>query len=383
MRLKKLRMENVRNHSGSSIECSPAWNIFLGNNGEGKTTILEGISYLCFTKSFSAAQDSTVLQLGKKSFAVAGEIQSDQGVSYEVSVSFDAEQNQKVVAINKARVEKHSSVVGQFPLVVLSPEHGAITFGAPVDRRKFLDTVLSQSSSVYFENLLEYRRIVRQRNKILVDAKIARSDCSEALEPWDEGLVDHGARVIQKRAEFIEEFQPFVSRAVQEIAGSGEQPQTVYESNVPLLEGSSMGSIEESFRRELEGRRMEERKVGSSLVGPHRDELAFSLNGMDLRRYASQGQHKTLLVGLKLAEFAYLRDRRRETPLLLLDDVFSELDDERAARLAAATSALGQTFVTATDERALTGQSPNNGSWQRYSVRGGTVSYAEASTFVN
>ncbi|MGB2870065.1 MAG: DNA replication/repair protein RecF [Bacteroidota bacterium] len=383
MRLKKLRLENVRNHAGTSIECSSSWNIFLGKNGEGKTTILEGISYLCFTKSFSTAQDATVLQLGKKSFSIFGEILSDQGVSYDVLVNFDAEQNQKTIAINKARVEKHSSVVGQFPLVVLSPEHGAITFGAPVDRRKFLDTVLSQASSVYFENLLEYRRIVRQRNKILLDAKISRSDCSDLLEPWDESLVNHGAKVIQKRVEFLEEFQPFVSAAIEEIAGSAERPQTTYESNVPFEAGSLIGAIEESFRRELDGRKAEERRMGSSLVGPHRDEIALSLNGMDLRRYASQGQHKTFLVGLKLAEFSYLRDRRRETPLLLLDDVFSELDEERAGRLAAATTALGQTFITATDERAISGQGPQDGSWQRYFVRGGTVSHVEAPTFVN
>ena len=383
MRLKKLRLENIRNHTGTSIDCSSSWNIFLGNNGEGKTTILEGISYLCFTKSFCAAQDATVLQMGKKGFTVFGEILSDQGVSYDVLVSFDADQNQKSITINKARVEKHSSVVGQFPLVVLSPEHGAITFGAPVDRRKFLDTVLSQASSIYFENLLEYRRIVKQRNKILVDAKIARSDCSDLLEPWDEGLVSHGVKVVQKRAEFLEEFQPFVTAAIEEITGSVEQPRAAYESNVPLAEGSSMGAIEESFRRELRGKKAEERRMGSSLVGPHRDEIALSLNGMDVRKFASQGQHKTFLVGLKLAEFSYLRDRRRETPLLLLDDVFSELDEERAGRLAAATAALGQTFITATDERAISGQSPQHGPWQRYSVRQGTVSHAEAAAFVN
>ncbi|MBI5464846.1 MAG: DNA replication/repair protein RecF [Ignavibacteriales bacterium] len=375
MKLLRLQIENFRNHINTHVTCSLNSNVFSGNNGEGKTNVLEAVSFLCLTKSFYAATDNTALRFGQPHFHVEGEFQSDQGVHYAVRVTYDGATNAKHVLINNAAVGKLSTVVGQFPIVVLSPENNAITFGGPGDRRKFMDLVIAQASKSYFEDLLEYRKVLRQRNKILSDAKQTRADCSTLLEPWNETLVTRGAKIVLKRREFVKEFRPQVEQQFAELVGQSEIPGVAYASDVGNDAQPSLGEIERALAEGLKQRYGEERRTGTTLVGPHRDELEFTLNNTELRRFASQGQHKTFLVSLKLAEFFYLQERCRETPLLLLDDVFGELDEHRAVNVLRRTASMGQTFITTTDDRILRHYAQTH--YQQFTVAGGRVSNGE------
>jgi DNA replication and repair protein RecF len=350
MKLKSLVLKNFRNHSESYFECVDGVNALLGENGEGKTNVLEAISFLCLTKSFFGASERVIVQFGKPSFEVTGKFESENRNSYSVRATYDGEQTAKAFYVNGAPVEPLSSLIGEFPVVVLSPEHRAITFGTPADRRRFIDLLISQASRSYFEDLLEYRRVLRQRNKLLSDARTSGKDCSSMLEPWNESLLRRGSRITHRRWQFAREFKPFIERAYRDIAGSDEIPEMIYMPRIEIETADDVAAIERHFRSRLQMIRDDELRMGASLLGPHRDELEFQINGNDLRKFASQGQHKTFLLALKIGEFFYLKERRNETPTLLLDDVFSELDNHRCDSLLHIVETLGQTFITTTNE---------------------------------
>ena len=370
MVLTEIRLRNFRNHADTSIQFGSGINALLGNNGQGKTNILEAISYLGLTKSFYASGDSAVLQIGKETFDVAGTIRSDSGISHRVEVRYERTPGQKTVLINGVKPETIASVIGRFPVVVLSPENSAITSGGPAERRRFLDIVLSEASAAYLAELLEYRKVLRQRNKILADAKIMGTDVEESLAPWTEALVAHGGQIIERRARFTREFSPYVLNAYHALVKQGEEPTLQYRTVVdqPGLADDIVPYLVDAFRE----RRVEERKRGLTLVGPHRDDLLLSLNGIGVQEFASQGQHKSFLVALKVAEFYYLQDRRGEAPLLLLDDVFSELDEHRAGNILDLVKSLGQGIVTATEEHVFHGSIPWSDQHRRLYVESGT-----------
>lgn len=372
MRLERMILEKFRNHRHTEMDCGPAVNVLLGNNGEGKTNVLEAISFLCLTKSFYAGSDIAALQIGESSFSLHGRFRSDQGIVYDVALQYDGPAKSKEYRVNAALPERLAEVVGRFPLVVLSPENSSVTFGTPADRRKFMDLVLSQASRSYLEDLLEYRRILRQRNRILTEAKLRRQQADPSLHAWNESLVLHGSRVVHRRGAFVDEFVPYVERVAEQMTGSRDRPAIGYLTNVRSTERKSLEEIEACFLAALNQASEEEKRIGSTLVGPHRDELELRVDDLDLRSYASQGQHRTFLVALKVAEFHYLRDRCKETPVLLLDDALGELDGERSGRLLGLVDGLGQTFITSTGEQVLA-QSPGDRPPRKFSVKEGRV----------
>ena len=383
MRVTALRLEQFRNHAHTRLQNADATNAFLGDNGEGKTNILEAVSFLCLTKSFYAGNDRVAVQLGTEYFVVEGELQSDGGTAYSVRVTYDAASAEKRFLINNAEAETFASVIGRFPVVILSPEGGTVTTGSPSDRRKFVDLAVSQASRRYLDELLEYRRVLKQRNKILFDARTTRQDCSSIIEPWSKSLVEHGTQLMSKRREFLDEFAPPVAEAFQQLTGEQETPALRYAPSVAIGEDSTAGEIANRFTDQLTEQFSEERRAGTTLVGPHRDEIEFTINGRDLRKFASQGQHKTFLVALKIAEFHYLKERCNETPLLLLDDVFTELDEHRSRRLLNMVAQLGQAFITSTNEQVFSGALEWGNGARKFFVRQGVVSYEETGNFVH
>jgi DNA replication and repair protein RecF len=347
----ELRLRNFRNHVFTQLEFGEGVNALVGTNGQGKTNVLEALSYLSLTKSFFAANDATVLQVGKDSFEVDGTIQDTAGYSHQVHVAYTQASRQKVVQINRNRPETLASVVGRFPIVILSPDHGSISAGGPSERRKFMDILLSQTSRSYLEELLEFRRVLRQRNRLLMEAKADNVQVGPSLEPWSISLARHGAGVMERRRDFVSEFEPYVRRAYAALAESGERPDVEYIPTVAVSAGMKGSDIEKLLTQRMEDRRDEESRRGLSLVGPHRDELRMKIEGKRVQEYASQGQHKTLVVALKVAEFWYMKERSAETPTFLLDDVFSELDPRRSRKILNLVPEMGQTVVTTTDER--------------------------------
>lgn len=351
MKLKTLQLRNFRNHTDTHIESAENANVFLGNNGEGKTNVIEALSYLCLTKSFYAANDLTTLKLGESAFKISGEVHSDRDISFSVEVTYESIETDKKYWLNKSQIQKLSSIIGKFPIVILSPEYSGITFGSPSDRRKFIDLAISQSSRSYFEDILEYRRILKQRNRILFDGRRSGGEIETVLDPWTESIIEFGARLTKKRSEFINSFTPYLISAYQEIGVRDEIPNLNYQSFCESEKIDTLPGLKEHFAKYLHEHAQEEQRLGSTIVGPHRDEIELQLNQKDLRKYGSQGQHKTFLIALKVAEFHYLLDTCGETPILILDDVFSELDMHRSRRLLEYVSKLGQYFITTTDER--------------------------------
>ncbi|NUN68111.1 MAG: DNA replication/repair protein RecF [Bacteroidetes bacterium] len=370
MRITNAHLRSFRNHRETAFDFGARVNVLLGENGQGKTNALEALSFLCLTKSFYASSDAMVMQQQQTFFEVRSTMVSDEGKEFQVRVAYDDTKKEKKFTINGAEAERFSSVIGMFPVVVLSPENNAITFGSPADRRKFADLVISQSSAAYIEDSLEYRRIVRQRNAVLADAN--GRDCSAEIAPWNEMLVNTGARIIHRRSTFLNEFAPFIARTYLEIVDERETPRIEYAPSVDLSEAPTVGGIAEAMMAKLHRKRNDELRFRTTLVGPHRDEMLFTLNGMSLKHYASQGQHKTFLVALKVAEFFYLKERCSETPVFLLDDVFSELDEHRSRKLLTVAESLGQIFITTTSEKVFGGAEWNN-ERRRFFIRNGAL----------
>ncbi|MBI1803340.1 MAG: DNA replication/repair protein RecF [Ignavibacteria bacterium] len=349
MRVTSLRLRNFRNHTDSHFEFGEGTNVLLGDNGHGKTNVIEAISYLCLTKSFYTRADSLAVMFGQDVFEIDGVLIADQGHVYRIRIAYQQSTGEKLFSINQQHTEPLSCVIGKFPIVISSPEHAPITSEGPVERRRFVDFVISQSSPIYFETLLEYRRVLKQRNKILLDAKLSKRDPGPLLLPWDEQLVRYGSYLMMRRGKFIEEFQQFISSAYHQLVGREEEPTIEYLPVSRIDETRSEEGFQTLLQTQLRAKGVEEKRTGSTLVGPHRDEFLLKINGRELRKFASQGQHKTFLVALKIGEFFYLKDRCQETPIMLLDDIFSELDEHRAKRLLSLVGELSQTFITSTN----------------------------------
>jgi DNA replication and repair protein RecF len=377
MKLQFIRLRNFRNHADTTFDCAGGCNLLLGNNGQGKTNLLEAIAYLSLTKSVFGSNDSTLLLIGSDFFELEGRFQSDAGIQTSVRAAYSVAE-EKSVTLNGEGVERFSDVIGLFPIVTLFPEYHAITLGAPADRRKFIDFVLSQASRGYLLDLMEYRRILKQRNRILQDQRGTRSDSLSSLDAWDEGLIRCGSRVVSARLKFLQSFQTHLRHAYEQLVEDPEMPDiryvsTISENSRTDENGQEKEQIDRLFHIALRETKADESRVGMTLVGPHRDELMFTLNGLDLRKYASQGQHKTFLIALKAAEFAFLKERRGEAPMMLLDDVFGELDNARTRCLLRLLGTAGQTFITAAKETLLDTIGGEN--CRRFTVSHGSLVY--------
>ncbi|MGA9120145.1 MAG: DNA replication/repair protein RecF [Bacteroidota bacterium] len=373
MIIKNIHLFNFRNHADSDLSFGEGINVLSGANGQGKTNILEAVSYLGLTKSFYAATDLHVVRLGEKSFNVLGHLTSDGGVPHTVHVAFRKDEPQKSVLIDNVAPESLSRVIGRFPVVILSPEHSRITGGGPAERRRFLDLLLSQVSARYLDDIMQYRRVLRQRNRILHDARWRPAGAKELVEPWTRNLIDLGARIVGRRLQFVAEFSDYVRRTYAFLAGEFEEPSIDYQGFDDFAGSPSEEAIASRMAEELEQRWDEEVRRGVSLVGPHRDELRLLLNGISVQEYASTGQQKTFLVALKVAEHTYLRERRNERPIMLLDDLFGELDEQRSRRILEQIAREGQCVITATDDRPFMTKGAWNTSLKRFVIDRGTV----------
>ncbi len=370
MNLRRIQIRNFRNHNQTNLTFAVGINALLGNNSEGKTSILEAISYLGLTKSFFGASDVTVLQIGKEFFEIEGTILADGGVENTVQVTYEKSSGEKIVSVNQTRSDKLTSFIGKFPVVILSPESNGITSGPPAERRKFMDLILSQVSTAYFVDLQEYRGVLRQRNKMLLDARSLGRLEPKVIEPWDISLAQYGSRITHRRRLFAMEFQAFMRNSYRELVPSSEEPQIEY-NGIP---GSSIDEIAASMTSEICKHRSEEVRRGMTLVGPHRDELQMSISGMSVQKYASQGQHKSLLVALKIAEFFYVNEHKNEIPIFLLDDVFSKLDELRSKHVLDLIGSIGQTIITTTGESVFHDAVSWNGQNRKFYVEKGTCS---------
>ena len=344
MILKSIRLKNFRIHKNTELEFSENLNYIVGGNGEGKTSILESIYYLCTTRSFNTKVDSEVLRFDENEFEIDGmftDLTKDR-----VKVFYNFSENKKNYFQNDKIVSRSADVIGRFPVVILTPADHSITQGSPSERRKFIDSVISQASETYLKILLDYNKTLRQRSSLLTRIKETRNPrLYEELDAWTEKLISSGSEIIRHRLYFIEEFNTYIRDSYKIIMGNDEVPGISYS----FLENSDSGDIRERFSNILKEKRTEELRRATNLVGPHRDDYILEINGISLRTYGSQGQHKTYQVILRFAEFFYLKEVSGKTPLFLLDDVFGELDTNRSIKISEYLREVGQAFITLTD----------------------------------
>lgn len=346
MRIRRLFFQNIRNHSETELFAASRVNVFTGLNGRGKTSILEALSLCTLTRSFVASQDASLLRRGEKQMVARMEGVSDYGAPRRIDVRWSSEEGKKII-LDGSMAANAAQVIGASPTVVLFPDLKAITGGPPIHRRRFLDLVLSQAKRKYLEDLLQYRRLLKQRNTILSDARRrGRGIDPILLEPWDEGLIDRGARLMHERTKFLREFEPILRETSEEVALGADEIRVQYQPDSLTQPTESMNEYRDMLwlrSKEVKG---QEIRRGTTLFGPHRDDFSMMINGGDVRVSASQGQHKTLLIGLKVAEFHYLARQSAETPVILLDDIFGDLDAHRAERVYDITRNLAQVFIT-------------------------------------
>lgn len=346
MKLLSIQLKNFRKHRETNLTFSEKLNFIVGSNGAGKTTILEAIHYLCTNKNFNTRTDSEVVLFNEKDFEVEGSINKNN--ENKVRVYFSLEENKKTYLKDNKKINRSVDIVGDFPIVTLTPSDLFITKGFPSDRRKFVDSILCQASETYLNNLLDYNRTTKQRATLLFLLKNNNSQqLKNELESWNEKLIQSGLYLIKKRIEFIKEFRSFVKDSYKKIMEKEESPDIVY--SFLETEGERPDNIEKIFRELLSLKKEDELKRSVNLVGPHRDEFIFLINGIELKKYGSQGQHKTFQIALRFAEFFYLKQLRGITPLFLLDDVFGKLDSLRAKKISNYLRDVGQAFVTVTD----------------------------------
>lgn len=367
MILDKLYLSSFKNYNACNIDFNSRVNFIYGNNGNGKTNILESISMLCFTKSFLQSTDSDCVKHDNNEFYINGEFINNSGSRYKISFRYNKRNSNKEVFFNSEQIRKFSSFFGKIPLVILSPLDGKLTSGSPNDKRKNFDILISQSSRLYFDALKNYNRIILQKNSLLKEnllyKKYSASQLSSMIEPWNESLVNFGERLILKRLEFVSEFQEYIENNFKDIAGRLNVPAIVYNSSVlePNKKPEIPNSISRLFKTALEENYNLEIRRGMSLIGPHRDKYVFLIekngNLFELKTFGSQGEQKTFLAALKLAEYLYLRDKHEDSnagnPILLLDDLFSELDKDRIKNLTSILPRFSQVFLTTTNYEYL------------------------------
>jgi len=376
MKVKSLKIENFKNHENTEIGFSSNMNIFFGRNGAGKTSILEAISMSALTKSFSIYNDSHLIQFEKDKFFINIELERDRETYFSISTE-KTKRGKKSIGSSFQDNMRPKEVIGLIPIIILSPDAKEITFGSPDNRRKFIDSTISQISNLYLEDLYRYNKVLKQRNVLLKKTTSISDFESRQLKLWTEKLVDIGIRIIKKRSTFIEEIKPIYEKYYSIISDNKESVSLEYSPNgykvnsiaalnindlKEILTEYSSKKIDSEFRRQM------------TLFGPHKDELNLFINGHLVRDTASQGQHKSALISLKLAEFDYIRQLHNEIPIVLLDDIFSELDEKRIKLvLEVINKNLAQAFVTVTEVDKIKRILVNQSEVQYFKIEDGKV----------
>tara|TARA_Y100000739_G_C20592358_1_gene458565 strand:+ start:437 stop:1543 length:1107 start_codon:yes stop_codon:yes gene_type:complete len=341
--LKELSVVNFKNFLGVEISLNPKINCFVGNNGQGKTTILDAIYYLSFCKSFLNPIDSQNINYEDAFFVLQGEYER-VGKIERVYCGFKKGQKKKIKR-NKKEYEKLADHIGLFPLVIISPsDSDLITLGSDL-RRKFLDGIISQFDHSYLENLLIYNKAVIQRNALLKYFQKNRKFNQDQLDSWDNQLVKYGEVLFEKRKKLIQDLTPVFQKYYKQISGGREEVELVYQSQ--LINGSFLDQLRNSLPDDS-------RKLFST-VGVHKDDLVFQISGRPIKKFGSQGQQKSFLIALKLAQLEFLKKTVGINPILLLDDVFDKLDEERVAHILEMVNGnqFGQIFLSDTHPKRI------------------------------
>ncbi len=344
MILKELSLVNFKNYEQAELAFSDQVNCFVGDNGEGKTNLLDAVHYLSFCKSFFNPVDSQNILDEQSFFVVEGTF---RGEEREDVLHCSMERNKKKrFRRNKKEYERFADHIGHYPVVMISPYDQELIAGGSDRRRRFIDSIIAQYDREYLDDLMAYNRALSQRNALLKQFAEKKQFSRESLEIWDVQLAETGTRIHEKRKTFVEAFVPVFNELFRSITGNKEQVALDYRS--PLNDEHSLnGLLEQCLEKD--------RLLKYTTAGTHKDDLELTLEGRPIKKFGSQGQQKSYLLALKLAQFRHVAGIKGEKPVLLLDDVFDKLDQDRVERLMRLVSdnIFGQIFLTDTDPGRL------------------------------
>ena len=316
MIVKSLELNHFRNYTNLEIDFEAGTNILYGDNAQGKTNILEAIYLSGTTKSHKGSKDKEMIQFGEDESHIRIFIEKKEK---QFQIDMHLKKNRtKGIAIDQIPIKKASELFGILNIVFFSPEDLNIIKNGPAERRRFMDLELCQLDKIYLSELAKYNKILNQRNKLLKDIYF-RPDVKDTLPIWDMQLLEYGQKIIKSRRKFVSELNEIVTQIHSKISGGREEMILTYEPNV----------TEDLFEQELIRVQEKDLKLGQTTVGPHRDDMSFTIHGVDIRKFGSQGQQRTSALSLKLSEIELVKKVIKDTPVLLLDDVLSELDSNR------------------------------------------------------
>lgn len=344
MWLKQLSVFNFKNYSESSLEFLPQINAFAGANGAGKTNLLDAIHYLALCKSYFNPIDSQHIKKGFDWFMIQGAFERDQ--TPDIIACSVKKSQKKQFKRNKKDYQRLADHIGLFPLVMISPNDTVIVTDGSEERRKFMDNVISQTDNHYLDILIQYNKILLQRNTLLKQVREKGVLDMGLLDVLNVQLTEVGERIFDRRKQFMDEFLPEFERYYAFLTEGAEEVSLVYES--PLMR-TDFGTL---LRDSLE----KDRALERTSQGIHKDDLLFTIHdGMALKKFGSQGQQKSFLIALKLAQYSFLKKKKKYKPLLLLDDIFDKLDERRTRKLMQLVSddEFGQIFITDTDAERI------------------------------
>lgn len=374
MRIVSLDIENYRIYTKAVSDWGKHINLITGSNGAGKTNLIDAIHYLCMSRSFVTATDIHAVRKGSPGFVLKGEFTGSIRPSTNIQIAY-ARGDGKTIQVNGVALERISDLIGRVPVVVLSPDDKQLTNDGPEYRRNFIDALISQVNTAYLRNLIDYRRILRQRNKVLLSLRESNSSDRSTLDPWDEQLVVLAVKIVAERAAVLDSFGGYLARSYSLMAGVRHIPSFVYQTFTDAP--NDLIAIETSMRKLLNERIDKDIERGTTSVGPHRDEIQFLLDGFELRRYGSQGQHRLFALSLKLAQLYFFSDMLDDLPIFLLDDVFGDLDPAKTTVLMQMLADHpGQVCITAANTSLLQScidwTNPEN---RLFTVTEGTISF--------
>ena len=338
MFLKSLSLVNYKNFDSKNLDFDPTINCLVGENGIGKTNILDAIYHLCFGKSYFNPVATQNIKHGTEFFMIDGEFEKDNREE-KIVCSFKKGMK-KVIKRNGKAYNKFSEHIGFLPLVIISPTDRDLIIEGSDTRRKFIDGVISQSDKAYLQSLIKYNKVLVQRNSLLKYFAVNRTFDATALEVYDQQLNIFGTEIFEKRSKFLESFIPIFKEQYANISKKEEGVSLQYQSR--LVENTLSELLKSSIEKD--------RTLQYTSVGIHKDDLDFTINGHPIKKFGSQGQQKSFLIALKLAQFHFIKEQAKTTPILLLDDIFDKLDENRVAQIVSLVDNedFGQLFISDT-----------------------------------
>lgn len=370
MFIRQLQLKNYRNYHQLDIEFDNKVNVIIGENAQGKTNLLEAIYLLAFTKSYRTSNDRELILWQEEFAKITGRLSNNRNNNLPIELIFH--KTGKKAKLNHLEQKRLSEFIGAMNVVMFAPEDLALVKGSPQVRRRFIDMELGQIEPLYIYHLGQYQKLLKQRNHMLKQLQYDSGSDITFLHILTEQLIEHAAIILKKRFDFLQLLRKWAQPIHYEISRELEDLEIIYNASVEVLEDDNEEKLKEKYAEAFRKSESNELRRGTTMVGPHRDDLTFFINGKDVKLFGSQGQQRTTALSLKLAEIDLIYDQIGEYPILLLDDVLSELDDFRQSHLLSTIQGKVQTFVSTTNIDGINHDTLEQASL--YTVQDGIVS---------